>query len=399
MEPPPLLNRAQHAFDHGKLAEAWTLLTQYRVRSPDDSGSLLLEARLHRLAGDWDAAEAVVLEAIEAASGFEAECYLEWLRQRAERQLWGRVQPDAPQTTRMLIDRTIGLCQDAASVRWRLGRLHVLRALATLAAGDIVGAEAGLARAYQIPGYPLRDREFLFPWVAARLAEAEQAGRLASCPTLRYLAWVARTPAPVLRYPQQLAKLDDDCFALEIGAMDGAAPGPLPAMLSTRPWRAVLVEPVSAMFTLLQRRYGGNAGVRCVQAALCGHDGVAEMHFVEPDSIASGAIGEWSRGMAKLTPLPVPPALCGTETVPAMTFETLVRTHGIERIDVLQIDTGGHEHEIFRQIDLSVWRIRLLRIALPGLPPAQRIAIADALRKHGYRLSLGVANLTALRAP
>ena len=43
------------------------------------------------------------------------------------------------------------------------------------------------------------------------------------------------------------------------------------------------------------------------------------------------------------------------ETVKSITFDTLLRRHGVSRLDLLQIDAEGYDFEILKRIDFRAF--------------------------------------------
>jgi hypothetical protein len=72
--------------------------------------------------------------------------------------------------------------------------------------------------------------------------------------------------------------------------------------------------------------------------------------------------------------------------VRALTFASLCRAHGLDRVDLLVIDTEGHDGEIVRSLDLTERRPLLLVFEHFHLDPDDRAAARAHLEAHGYRL-------------
>ena len=153
------------------------------------------------------------------------------------------------------------------------------------------------------------------------------------------------------------------------------------------------------MHAALERNYAHCPRVRCVRAAVTDVSGEVVMLRVKPESIGTEHLGEWAMGVSSLsdTLLRHYPDDVVTETVPALTFADLVAREGLGRIDVLQIDTEGHDWKVLRQVDLRHWRPRVVRVEVVNLEPTERLAVADVLAAAGYDLCYTGVDVTAVR--
>jgi hypothetical protein len=81
--------------------------------------------------------------------------------------------------------------------------------------------------------------------------------------------------------------------------------------------------------------------------------------------------------------------------VPALTFATLVE--GLDRIDVLHIDTEGHDAKILAQVDLARWRPAVIMFESVHLEASERAACESRLRAAGYSLVANEFDTVAVR--
>lgn len=276
------------------------------------------------------------------------------------------------------------------------GGLLFIKALAYLHDGDFAQADRTLQQVYAFRS-DTDERNFLFPWVAAKLSER---GSLEGFPYLRYLAQRAAASADHIDYQGALDALPDDTVVVEIGAMDGIRFDTLHRSLVSRGWRATLLEPTRDMFDQLVSNFQAFPNVRCVCAAISNRSGPLRMHRIDPAAIAEGHVEDWALGLSALSPdktLKFYAGLTETEEVEALTFADFVGREGIDRIDVLQIDTEGHDFIVFDQIDFDRYAVRVLQIELVNLDPIDRLTIFERLRCHGYRCYYDGNDLTAVR--
>ena len=178
-----------------------------------------------------------------------------------------------------------------------------------------------------------------------------------------------------------------DVTFVEIGANDGRDHDPIYEFVRTHGWNGVALEPIPQTYEALAANYAWSDRVVCVQAALTDHDGAIEMHLAGNSKLAS--IVPDRNAMRGGTS-------SSSVTVPAMTFATLVQRHGVEQVDVLQIDTEGYDYEVLRTFDFEARRPLVINMEFYCLPLAERLATFALLRQHGYAYRFGGMDLLAI---
>jgi FkbM family methyltransferase len=164
---------------------------------------------------------------------------------------------------------------------------------------------------------------------------------------------------------------------LQIGANDaaGADDRNYRAVLSASGWRKVLVEPVPAAVAALRRNTAGLPDVTIVDAAVSDATG-SRMIMEFPDSRLStldARLAATARAGAR-----------GRQTrIRCVDGAALFAEAGIDRVDVLVIDTEGHDRVVLEQV---------LAHATPGavvlefghLSAGDQTAVIDLLEVRGY---------------
>jgi FkbM family methyltransferase len=136
---------------------------------------------------------------------------------------------------------------------------------------------------------------------------------------------------------------------VQVGACDGVSGDPVHDLIKKGRMRAVLIEPIEQSFAKLRAVYEGVPNVTTVQAAIGQRDGLATLYRVKEG--ASSIPDNWSVQLASFNKLHllrhgVPADEIDEVTVPCLTLQSLVEQFGLERIDILQIDTEGFDAEI-----------------------------------------------------
>src|SRR4029453_1473130 len=94
---------------------------------------------------------------------------------------------------------------------------------------------------------------------------------------------------------------------------------------------------------------------------------------------------DWERGFASVLPRFASDRFIA-ETVPCITFDTLLRRHRVTRVDLLQIDAEGYDFEILKLVDLQNLRPAMIRYEHRHLMPRDKHACRIYLEQHGYRI-------------
>jgi FkbM family methyltransferase len=196
-----------------------------------------------------------------------------------------------------------------------------------------------------------------------------------------------------------------DAFSVvQIGAYVGdTANDPLYDFLrSTLPGHpasvAVLVEPVREYFDALRDAYGDLPTVRLENVAIAEQEGDRDFYRlaagVDPTEYGHA---EWLRQLGSLRPDRMTDLWdrrggeelakdfwhqhSSVEKVHCWTLEQLLAKHGLDQVDLLQVDAEGYDYEILRTIDLSRVRPRFInyeRVHMYEDEPACRAKLIDA---------------------
>jgi len=149
-----------------------------------------------------------------------------------------------------------------------------------------------------------------------------------------------------------------------------------------------MVEPNPLHFKALEELRGSDPRFRLVQAAVTDHDGTVELTTVH----VTDGMPEWADQLTSIDPnvvLAHENAVewlrdrIATVTVPAITFET--RTAELDRIDLLHIDTEGHDAAIVDQVDLTSWKPDVVLFEHKHLATSDYDRCRQRLARSGYR--------------
>jgi FkbM family methyltransferase len=204
---------------------------------------------------------------------------------------------------------------------------------------------------------------------------------------------------PVQRAWSRFVATHPKAMFIQIGAHNGLKYDffMAPAIAQKRNWTGILVEPIPELFDQLETRYRNRSRFRLVRAAITDHDGVVDLTTV----IGASHMPDWAdmlstihadvllkHGWSGLE------AAMHTVTVPAMTFAQLTRDLG--HLDVLAIDTEGHDAVILDQVDLVRWQLAAVLFEHKHLGSADRTRCNARLERAGFTLMSGVEDTLAL---
>lgn len=182
----------------------------------------------------------------------------------------------------------------------------------------------------------------------------------------------------------------------EIGANDGESYDHLRPHIRSRNWRGVMVEPVPYVFERLRANYGDIAGIALENAAIAEHDGELPFwHLPETEDAAGSGVPDWYHALGSLSREAV---LANADMVPGLedrlvstpvrclTLASLFERHGLDRLDLIAVDTEGHDAVVVGQVDLERLRPRLILYEHYHLDAGERAACRARLETAGYEV-------------
>jgi FkbM family methyltransferase len=150
-------------------------------------------------------------------------------------------------------------------------------------------------------------------------------------------------------------------------------------------WKGILVEPQADVFRELIENYRGEPQLAFERAAIAEEDGTARMYVPRTADRGGSVLATFDRDV--LVRRVGRHAAIDTLTVPTLSIRTLLRKHGVNVVDLLQIDAEGFDSEIIRMYDFSVAKPRIIRFEHINLSLCQRRESARRLRDLGYRMA------------
>lgn len=191
----------------------------------------------------------------------------------------------------------------------------------------------------------------------------------------------ANPPAKLEVFTQWLLKLPPDAQIVQIGSNDGKQGDPIFEVLKSKPdWKALFVEPVAYLFDRLVANYGTSPNFQFYNAAINQGEVVPfyyvdqrAKNFIEDLPYWYDQLGSFDRNHiikhldGILEPFIVEILLNGTS------LGELFVKFSIKRIDLLHLDTEGHDWKILSQLDLSIMSPTLILFEHEHLSEKEKI--------------------------
>lgn len=215
-------------------------------------------------------------------------------------------------------------------------------------------------------------------------------GPLAKKSYWKYIAWKTN---PVSRIRKAMAGRED-VSVLVIGANDGPSTDPIFPLMQEHPeWRGTFVEPVPYLFEKLKKNYATKAHCTFINVAVSTAAGGLKFHYVSPQArLDHPEFPTWVEQLGTFDKAIITNQLEGRleryileVEVEAITLSELIGRAKITSIDVLMIDTEGHDWKILQQLDLQRFRPGVILFENCFLSPVDRAAACRFL-EGSYRI-------------
>ena len=198
-----------------------------------------------------------------------------------------------------------------------------------------------------------------------------------------------------------MANEPGDFFFVQIGANDGVIYDPIHRFVGQYRWQGILVESSQCYFDRLKHNYTGHPGLIFENSAISDKQGVREFYRIKE---GLDFLPMWCNGLGTfhldvlLTHKWAIPNIADylvKEQVDCITLNTLLEKHSIKHIDLLVIDTEGHDYAIIRQIDFYHIHPKIIVYEHQYIGKTDRRKCEAMLKDHGYKLAKHMGNTMA----
>jgi len=171
---------------------------------------------------------------------------------------------------------------------------------------------------------------------------------------------------------------------VQVGANDGVSADHLHPFVSSGRWRGLLVEPAPVPFQRLMKTYAGMDGLTLIPRAIAASEGRLPFYFVEgEDGLSSFSLDTILSHAPKYQDLP---GMIREISVETETLDALCDRGGVERPDVVAVDTEGTDDIVLQSFSLEVRQPSLILFEHCHLPADRSRALVDRLTAANYRL-------------
>ncbi len=204
-----------------------------------------------------------------------------------------------------------------------------------------------------------------------------------------------------------LGKNKLDPYVVQIGAMDGVSFDESRGYIDMYDWKGLYVEPMADLWTKLIMYYGDRIKYnKFEQSAITDVDGPIEMLRIDPVAIKDNQVHPCFEGMSAIWP---PRNGLGSEgdkqtvekygqkvVVSGITLDTLFKKHQITKFDIFLVDAEGYDWNVFKQLDLTKYRPKVIRLEVCSLTNEEKNLITQKLTLARYSWEFHGQNIDAV---
>lgn len=210
---------------------------------------------------------------------------------------------------------------------------------------------------------------------------------------------------------QDYRQYQPELFIMQIGAHDGFSADPINQIIRKYGCKGLLVEPQPHIFQKLVEHYQDQPQLLFENAAISQRVGTTPFYVVKPEfanltfwlsqsasldrEIVRGALHYW-RNLQGLTAIPEDLDLAIDEiSLPALTIQSLLSKHQIQKIDLLVIDTMGFYYEILKMFPFEQVKPAIINSEYGFIPEADQQDCLRLLADQGYNLAKMASDVIA----
>ena len=169
----------------------------------------------------------------------------------------------------------------------------------------------------------------------------------------------------------------------QVGANDGLSGDPLNPYIMQYPWHGMLIEPQPDMFAQLRENYA-SVCERLIFENVAIANGLSSITMYRGQSKDYPITSVHRRVVAQLAPHDVE-----SLTVPCTTLDTLIKKHDMSHVDILLIDTEGHDYDVLKSLDLAATSPLIIQFEHGLITSQEMDGAVRYLSSHGYRVLYG----------
>jgi FkbM family methyltransferase len=215
---------------------------------------------------------------------------------------------------------------------------------------------------------------------------------------------------------EKLYKPSEELRLVQVGAHDGQSYDPLNHVIRRQKTSGVLVEPQQRAFRKLRDAYSDVPGLHFENCAISDSDGHLDFFKIRDDApdlpiwldqsasldreVLSNAL-KYFRDAKGVRAIPSDhESLIEVRRAPTMTWANLLEKHQIFDLDLLVIDTMGHDCKLIELFPFQRLKPRIIHFEHSLAPGHELKACLDLLERNGYSLAkVAVDTIACLDVP
>ena len=179
-------------------------------------------------------------------------------------------------------------------------------------------------------------------------------------------------------------------FFVVVGAMDGIRHSNFGQRVLDNPdWSGLMIEPVKYYYDKLRTKFDRD-NIILENIAIDSRSGIKDIYTIDPRLVEQGLVPEWADGISTFNPdqtaMKSLRDYSYQEKVTCSTMEDVVTKHNIKNIDILHIDTEGHDYIVFEQIWQLGFRPKEIVIEVVSLKLEPYMILLMCLVNTGYEI-------------
>lgn len=201
------------------------------------------------------------------------------------------------------------------------------------------------------------------------------------------------------------AKLRPNISFIQIGSNDGITGDPIFPFIANNQWKGLVVEPVPYLFERLKLNYQPY-GHRVVfeNSAISNENGELPFYRLsQSDDISLpiwyDQLGSFSKIVVERHKSAIPnfDRLFVEDKVNAMTFDTMISKHAINKAELIHIDTEGYDYEILKAIPFSRLGVELVMFEHVHLSDTDYRSALKLFKKNNFHCERLDSDTVAVR--
>jgi FkbM family methyltransferase len=188
-------------------------------------------------------------------------------------------------------------------------------------------------------------------------------------------------------------KNHQDFFFIQIGANDGVNGDFINRYITKNRWKGILIEPVKHIFDRLKENYKENDDLKFENVAIDTKKGYRKLYRIITNSDPKmpsfyELLGSFYKKIIEKNEKNIPnyDKLLISEQIKCVTLKDIIKKYKIQNIDLLFIDTEGHDHIIINAIPFNEIKPSLIYYEHKCQSETERKKVRNLLTNNGYTI-------------